>query len=88
MYNAILNLQLPNRVTVIGFADDIGVTIVAQNIDETIHLLTNEAVFEIKTWRINPRWFGSPSEGSERQQNKYLGVMVNKNCNSNPIFRI
>ncbi|CAD7089303.1 unnamed protein product [Hermetia illucens] len=49
MYDGILKLQLPKGVTIIGFADDIGVTIVAQDIDE-IEVLTNEAIFEIRSW--------------------------------------
>lgn len=42
MYDGILRLELPEGLTVIGFADDIGVTIMAQGIKE-VEILTNEA---------------------------------------------
>lgn len=43
MYHEILSFHLPKEVTVIDFADDNGVTIVAQGIKE-IEILTNEGI--------------------------------------------
>ncbi|CAD7086205.1 unnamed protein product [Hermetia illucens] len=49
MYNGVLTLRLPSGVTTIGFADDIGVTIVAKHLDE-IEIYANEAIWEINSW--------------------------------------
>ena len=49
MYNGVLTLRLPNGVTTIGFADDIGVTIVAKRLDE-IEIYANETIWEINSW--------------------------------------
>ena len=52
MYNGVLTLDLPTGVASIGFADDIGVTVVARLLEE-VELYANEAVYEIKSWLEN-----------------------------------
>lgn len=49
MYDGMLTLQLPRAVTIIGFPDDIGVSIVAQDSKE-VKILTNELIWEITSW--------------------------------------
>ena len=52
MYNGVLTLDLPTGVASIGFADDIGVTVVARLLEE-VELYANEAAYEIKSWLEN-----------------------------------
>ena len=52
MYDGVLTLRLPDNVTTIGFADDIGITVVAKHQDE-IEIYANEAIWEINSWLRN-----------------------------------
>lgn len=49
LFCRIFRLQFPKRVIVIGFADDIAVTIVAAHIKEIV-ILTNKAIWETRSW--------------------------------------
>lgn len=49
MYNDILNVRVPNGATVIGFADDIAIVVVAKSIEE-IEVVANEAISVIESW--------------------------------------
>lgn len=49
MYNDILNVKIPHGATVIGFADDIAIVIVAKTIQE-IEVAANEAVTAVGAW--------------------------------------
>lgn len=49
MYNDILNVKVPNGATIIGFADDIAIVIVAKSTQE-IEVVANEAVSAVGAW--------------------------------------
>lgn len=49
MYNDILNVRVPNGATVIGFADDIAIVVVAKSIEE-IEVVANEAISALGVW--------------------------------------
>lgn len=49
MYDGVLNIALPGRTKVIGFADDIAVVTVAKTINE-METTTNEAIRRIRLW--------------------------------------
>lgn len=52
MYNDVLTLDIPEEATVIGFADDIAVTVTARYIEE-IELIANEVIHTIGGWMKN-----------------------------------
>lgn len=52
MYDGVLNIAVPGRTKVVGFADDIAVVIVAKTISE-MEATTNEAVRQIRLWLQN-----------------------------------
>lgn len=43
--------QFPKEVTVVGFVDDIDVTIVAQGIKEN-EILINETIWNVRSWLV------------------------------------
>lgn len=49
MYDGVLNLHLPPKTTIVGFADDIAVVVVGKTIQE-IQEKTNESVKQIREW--------------------------------------
>jgi hypothetical protein len=49
MYDEVLRLKLPEGVTLIGFADDIAVVMVAKHIHQ-IEAATNAAIMKIRDW--------------------------------------
>lgn len=49
MYDGVLRLNLPERVKIIGFADDIALTIVGKTIDET-RTVAESSIFVVKSW--------------------------------------
>lgn len=52
MYDGVLNIAVPGRTKIVGFADDIAVVTVAKTIDE-METTTNEAIRMIKCWLQN-----------------------------------
>lgn len=49
MYNGVLNVTVPERTRIVGFADDIAVVTVAKTIDE-VQNATNAAIRQIRRW--------------------------------------
>ncbi len=49
MYNNVLNLQIPDGVEIIGFADDIAIVVSAKHLDE-IEMVANETISIVKNW--------------------------------------
>lgn len=51
MYDGILRLELPEKTTIVGFADDIAIVVTAKHIHE-IEAAINAAVAKIKNWLV------------------------------------
>lgn len=49
MYNGILNVRVPSGATVIGFADDIAIVVVAKSLEEIVEV-ANEAISAMGAW--------------------------------------
>lgn len=75
-------MQLPKGVTIIGFAYEIGVTVVGHGIEE-IEVFINEAMFEIRFWLEDAGvtlWFPSETEEAlitKRRKQRSLKIRTN-----------
>ncbi|CAD7081162.1 unnamed protein product [Hermetia illucens] len=49
MYNDVLNLPLPEEATVVGYADDIALVVVAKHLEDA-ELYSSEAISAVKCW--------------------------------------
>lgn len=49
LYNDVLNTTIPSEATIIGFADDIAVVVVAKHLDE-VEMYARESIKQIKEW--------------------------------------
>lgn len=67
MYDGVLRLEIPGRVKIVGFADDIAVVVVAKHISE-IEATANEAIRRIMVWL--------GSNGLELAEHKTEAVLI------------
>lgn len=67
MYDGVLRLELPGRVQIVGFADDIAVVVVAKHISD-IEATANEAIRRINSWL--------DSNGLELAEHKTEAVLI------------
>lgn len=49
MYDWVLMLNLPDKIKIFGFADDIAIIVMAKHLDE-IESTLNESVTNVKKW--------------------------------------
>lgn len=68
MYDGVFNLEIPEEVNIVRFADDIAVVVHARHLDE-VKIYANKTIYTIERW-MKSAILKTAEQKTEKQKNK------------------